>query len=91
MRESLVNAARHGEASAVRLVIRRNGGRLFITVADNGRGFPFHGRLTHADLAVGGVGPRNLFERVASLGGSLDLESGAAGARLHIDLHCCEG
>lgn len=90
VRESLVNAARHGEASAVRLVIRRNGDRLFITVTDNGRGFPFQGRLTHAELAGGNLGPRNLFERVASLGGSLDLESGAAGARLEIDLPCCE-
>jgi signal transduction histidine kinase len=59
-------------------------------VADNGRGFPFEGRLTHAELAEGRVGPRNLFERVASLGGSLNLESGAAGARLEIDLPCCE-
>ena len=90
VRESLVNAARHGEASAVRLVIRRDGGRLFITVADNGRGFPFQGRLTHAELAAGTVGPRNLFERVSSLGGSLELESGAQGARLEIDLPCCE-
>ena len=90
VRESLVNAARHGEASAVRLVIRREGDRLFITVADNGRGFPFEGRLTHAELAAGTVGPRNLFERVAALGGKLELESGAAGARLEIDLPCCE-
>jgi len=90
VRESLVNAARHGEASAVRLVIRRERDRLFITVADNGRGFPFQGRLTHAELAAGTVGPRNLFERVSSLGGSLELESGAAGARLEIDLPCCE-
>jgi signal transduction histidine kinase len=90
VRESLVNAARHGEASAVRLVIRRSEGRLFITVSDNGRGFPFEGRLSHAELAEGNVGPRNLFERVASLGGSLDLESGAAGARLEIDLPCFE-
>lgn len=90
VREGLVNAARHGEASAVRLVIRRDGDRLSITVADNGRGFPFEGRLTHAELAEGTLGPRNLFERVASLGGSLELESGAAGARLEIDLPCCE-
>jgi signal transduction histidine kinase len=90
VRESLVNAARHGEASAVRLVIRREGDRLFITVADNGRGFPFEGRLTHAELAAGNVGPRNLFERVAALGGKLELESGAVGARLEIDLPCCE-
>jgi signal transduction histidine kinase len=90
VRESLVNAARHGEASAVRLVVRRERDRLFITVVDNGRGFPFEGRLTHAELAEGRVGPRNLFERVASLGGTLELESSAAGARLEIDLPCCE-
>ncbi|HVG09333.1 MAG TPA: sensor histidine kinase [Thermoanaerobaculia bacterium] len=90
VRESLVNAARHGEASAVRLVVRRERDRLFISVADNGRGFPFEGRLTHAELAKGTVGPRNLFERVASLDGTLELESGAEGARLEIDLPCCE-
>lgn len=90
VRESLVNAARHGEASAVRLAICRAGGRLSITVADNGRGFPFQGRLTHAELAEGSMGPRNLFERVSSLGGSLGLESGAAGARLEIELPCHE-
>lgn len=90
VREGLVNAARHGEASAVRLEIRRDGDRLFITVADNGRGFPFQGTLSHAELAEGSMGPRNLFERVTALGGTLDLESGAAGVRLKIDLPCCE-
>lgn len=87
VREALVNAARHGEASAVRLAIRRApGGQLSITVADNGRGFPFEGRLSHAALAQGNVGPRNLFERVSSLRGTLDVESGPSGARLEIAL-----
>jgi signal transduction histidine kinase len=90
VREALVNAARHGEASAVRLEIRREGENLRITVADNGRGFPFEGRLSHADLARGRRGPRNLFERVSSLQGILEIESGAAGARLEISLPCCE-
>ncbi len=93
IREALVNAARHGEASAVRLEIRKEGedgeDRLCITVADNGRGFPFQGRLSHAELAERRVGPRNLFERVSSLQGTLNLESGAAGARLEIALPCC--
>lgn len=93
IREALVNAARHGEASAVRLEVRKEGGdgedRLCITVADNGRGFPFQGRLTHAELAERRLGPRNLFERVSSLQGTLNLESGAAGARLEIALPCC--
>lgn len=87
VREALVNAARHGEASAVRVEIRRAAdGPLSIAVADNGRGFPFEGRLSHADLARGSLGPRNLFERVSSLRGTLELESGPAGARLEIAL-----
>lgn len=93
IREALVNAARHGEASAVRLEIRKEGeageDRLCITVADNGRGFPFQGRLSHAELAEHRLGPRNLFERVSSLQGTLNLESGAEGARLEIALPCC--
>lgn len=87
VREALVNAARHGEASAVRVAIRRAAdGPLSIAVADNGRGFPFQGRLSHADLARGSLGPRNLFERVSSLRGTLELESGPSGARLEIAL-----
>ncbi|MES1240777.1 MAG: histidine kinase [Acidobacteriota bacterium] len=95
IREALVNAARHGEASAVRLEIRKekekeeDEDRLCITVADNGRGFPFQGRLSHAELAERSLGPRNLFERVSSLQGTLDLESGTGGARLEIALPCC--
>jgi len=90
IREALVNAARHGEASAVRLEIRKQGeDRLCITVADNGRGFPFQGRLSHAELAERRVGPRNLFERVSSLQGTLELQSDSGGARLEIALPCC--
>lgn len=87
VREALVNAARHGEASAVRVEIRRAAsGQLSIVVSDNGRGFPFEGRLSHAALAQGSLGPRNLFERVSSLRGTLELESGPSGARLEIAL-----
>lgn len=87
VREALVNAARHGEASAVRVAIRRAAdGQLSIAVADNGRGFPFEGRLSHAALSQGSLGPRNLFERVSSLRGTLDVESGPSGARLEIFL-----
>lgn len=90
IREALVNAARHGEASSVRLEIRKDEEeRLCITVADNGRGFPFQGRLSHAELAERRLGPRNLFERVSSLQGTLELQSDSGGARLEIALPCC--
>jgi signal transduction histidine kinase len=87
IREALVNAVRHGDASEVRVEILRHGrDRLRITVVDNGRGFPFQGRLTHRELAEGDLGPRNLLERVTSLDGTLTLESSGAGARLDIAL-----
>lgn len=87
VREALVNAVRHGDASEVRVEILRHGrDQLSITVVDNGRGFPFQGRLTHRELADGNLGPRNLLERVTSLDGTMTLESSGSGARLDIAL-----
>jgi len=90
VREALVNAVRHGEASAVRVTIAldagEGGGRLNITVEDNGRGFPAHGRWSHSALAAASVGPRTLRERVTALHGTLALESSPSGARLEIVL-----
>lgn len=92
VREALVNAVRHGEATAVQVEILCGEGRqLAISVADNGRGFPVSGKFTHAALATGNFAPRTLLERVTSLHGTLALESSTAGARLDIDLPFQEG
>ncbi len=89
VREALVNAVRHGEASAVRVKITRSDGdSLSITVADNGRGFPFEGRYSHADLLRGHLGPRTLLERITSLQGTLAIDSSPSGARLDIAIPC---
>ena len=84
VREALVNAVRHGEASRVRVEIRAGGERVQIAVSDNGKGFPFAGRFSPAELAEGNLGPRNLRERVCALGGNVALESSRAGARLDV-------
>jgi signal transduction histidine kinase len=92
VREALVNAVRHGEASAVRVEITRTErDPLTITIADNGRGFPFQGRYSHRDLTEANLGPKNLLERVTSLQGTVAIESSASGARLDIALPCLEG
>jgi signal transduction histidine kinase len=87
IREALVNAVRHGEASEVLVAV---GGaadeRVAITVADNGRGFPFEGRFDRDALARLDLGPKSLRERVASLEGSLVIDSSPAGARLEMVL-----
>jgi len=84
--EALVNAARHARASLVRAEIRSDDRGLRIVVADNGRGFLFHGRRDHAALTELNLGPVTLRERVASLGGELAIESAGTGARLEIAL-----
>ena len=79
--EALVNAARHARASAIQLAILREAHQISIAVVDDGQGFPFEGRYSLADLAREQIGPRTLRERVASLGGSLELETSKKGSR----------
>jgi signal transduction histidine kinase len=85
IREALVNAVRHGDATRVeiRLVGDPPSG-LGIRITDNGHGFPFIGRYGHEELAAMQAGPRMLRERVVARGGSLTLDSSASGARLEI-------
>jgi len=84
VREGMVNAARHARASSVAVSIRGDKRGVLITIADDGRGFPFHGRYDDVDRRRLGVGPAVLSERVEALGGSLAIESTTAGARLDI-------
>lgn len=87
VREALVNAVRHGNAS--RVVVRTTDapeGRLVVQIADNGHGFPFQGTYSHEELDAESLGPRSIYERVAGLHGVLTVESGPSGARLCVDL-----
>jgi signal transduction histidine kinase len=87
VREALVNAARHGEATSV--VVRLADDRaeeVAITVTDDGRGFPFQGRYADRALAELDLGPKSLRERVAALRGSLTVESGPGGSSVGIVL-----
>lgn len=82
--EALVNAARHGGASSVRVEVEERGGEILILAADNGHGFGFHGRYDVVALTRMNVGPVSLKERITALGGTLTVESSASGARLEI-------
>jgi signal transduction histidine kinase len=85
IREGLVNAVRHGDATRVEIRLARSPpDGLIIQLADNGHGFPFVGRFGHEELAAMQAGPRMLRERVVARGGSLTLESSPGGARLEI-------
>jgi signal transduction histidine kinase len=84
--EALINAARHANASVVRLEIGSRDNQMQITVDDNGVGFPFRGYYDHTALTDRKLGPVMLKERIASVGGSLSIKSTDSGSRLEITL-----
>jgi signal transduction histidine kinase len=86
VQEGVANAVRHGQASAVKIEITREDSKLLMRIRDNGKGFPFHGYLDEASLAAHRAAPAMLKNRVASLGGSLSVQSADSGACLLITL-----
>ena len=84
--EALFNAGRHAHASSVRVEMIAEPHELRIVVADNGCGFPFRGRYDHAALIALNIGPVTLKERIASLQGTMAVESTHNGARLDITI-----
>ncbi|MFJ2578209.1 GAF domain-containing protein [Kitasatospora aureofaciens] len=68
--EALSNTARHAEAGRVEVVLQAVGGRVVLTVQDNGVGIPEQGRRS---------GLRNLAERAGTLGGTFELDRPAEG------------
>lgn len=84
--EALFNVAWHAQASAARVKLGMREDKIFISVGDNGCGFPWKGRFGDAELSSMEAGPVMLSARVKSLGGSLVIHSTEAGAQLEITL-----
>jgi two-component system nitrate/nitrite sensor histidine kinase NarX len=85
VQESLVNVRKHSGAHHVLVRLALRAGNLQLTVEDDGRGFPFSGRLSNAELESTGKGPAVIRERVRLLAGELAIESTPGhGARLEV-------
>jgi signal transduction histidine kinase len=84
--ESIVNAARHADASVVDVTLSKTADGVQLRVADDGRGFPFQGTFDLDALNGMNEGPLTLKERVADLGGRLRLTSADTGTELVISL-----
>jgi len=83
--EGLVNAARHADASRIRVHLSVADGRVHLSIADDGKGFPFTGTYDLEWLERMDQGPVTLRERVAALQGELTLTSSKqAGTELAI-------
>jgi signal transduction histidine kinase len=72
--ESVANAIRHGRPSHCDVTVRCDPGVLQVTVADDGRGVP--------EDAAPGVGLSSMRERAAEVGGTLTIDTGAAGTTI---------
>jgi signal transduction histidine kinase len=87
VQESLVNVRKHSGARHVLVRLAQRSGNLQLTVEDDGKGFPFSGRLSEAELATTGKGPAVIRERVRLLAGELTIESNPGhGARLEVKI-----
>jgi signal transduction histidine kinase len=87
VQEALVNVRKHSAARNAVVRLGREDGRWRLVIDDDGRGFEFIGRFSHAQLDTARKGPVVIKERVRSIGGELTIESTPGrGARLEITL-----
>lgn len=70
--EAVTNVRKHADASAVRVSLADRGDEVALGVRDDGRGFETHAGATRPATAFGLTGMR---ERVALIGGTLDIRS----------------
>ena len=74
--EALTNSERHAAAKRIDLGLRRAGGQVILTVADDGAGFDPVRVASHPKR---GIGLRNMVERMEAIGGQLTITSSPAG------------
>lgn len=76
-KEAVTNAVKHARASEIRLALHINDGSLVLEISDDGHGLPT------GIVGPTGNGLKNLRERMAAAGGTLEVESAAdAGTRV---------
>jgi len=85
VQEGLVNVRKHSGARQVLVRLGHGDGNLNVMIEDDGRGFPFSGRLSQAELEKMNKGPLIIKERVRLIEGDLTIESNPGrGSRLEI-------
>ncbi len=75
VQEGLVNIRKHSHARSALIRFGAQNGLWKLVIDDDGRGFPFAGRFTLAELDDLHLGPAVIKERVRSVGGDMVIES----------------
>lgn len=85
VQEGLVNVRKHSQARHALVRLSSNVSQWSLTLEDDGKGFPFSGRLTQDELDQMGKGPLVIKERVRLIAGALTVESNpGSGTRLEV-------
>ena len=86
VQEALTNLVRHARASRVEMTLEAGGDGVVLRIEDNGVGFDV-ARLRSGPANVAqGIGLRSIREQASSLGGKLEIASGARGTRLELSV-----
>jgi signal transduction histidine kinase len=85
VQEGLVNVRKHSEARHALVRLSSSPSQWSLTMEDDGKGFPFSGRLSQDELDQMGKGPTIIKERVRLIAGALTVESNPGlGTRLEV-------
>jgi signal transduction histidine kinase len=85
VQEGLVNVRKHSKARHALVRLSASANQWSLTLEDDGKGFPFSGRLTQDELDRMGKGPTIIKERVRLIAGALTVESNPGlGTRLEV-------
>jgi two-component system, NarL family, sensor histidine kinase DevS len=80
VQEALTNVVKHAHAGHVSLLLHSKAGKVAVVIEDDGRGF-----ATDAEAGEG-IGLIGMRERVALLGGRLEVESGESGTTIVVEV-----
>jgi signal transduction histidine kinase len=86
VQEAVLNSARHADPSVISVELAVDGDDLRLTIADDGRGFPFHGSYDLFALNAMNQGPLTLRERISEMRGEMRIQSSDTGSELRIAL-----
>jgi len=78
--EALQNACRHSDGTSVVVTVAAAGDRISFSVRDDGRGIV--GRDEAIAAGHPGTGLQNMADRIAAIGGHLDIDSSESGTEI---------
>lgn len=84
VQEALTNLVRHARANRVEMSLEAQDDQIVLRITDNGVGFDVDRLLSGPANVRQGIGLRSIRELAASLGGRLEISSGAGGTRLEL-------